>query len=215
MAKELCVQLVPLFNQLPLTDQEQIEALLKQAEHPRDEIVLDPLSKPQLIIVAKGKLRMETLASDGTKQVNQIIGAGDYAGTEWLFGETNQVTYLTATQNSLVCHLEMADFKALLAKLPALAYRLLRFTINQNHALQRQTYYLGLTRVEGWVMAYFNDQKMDQQSSVITLPFKLADLAAYLGTTPETISRTIKHLSDETKIEQLTKAKYRLLKMEK
>lgn len=72
-----------------------------------------------------------------------------------------------------------------------------------------------MTRVEEWVMAYFNDQKMDQQSSVITLPFKLADLAAYLGTTSETISRTIKHLSDETKIEQLTKAKYRLLKMEK
>lgn len=113
---ELCVHLVPLFNALPTNDQMQIEELVRHQNYQKSELVMDPTSSNNLVIVAHGGARLYTLDENGRENVTQILKTGDYAGENWLFGEVNTNTYVEATENSEICLLNQNDFLALMKK---------------------------------------------------------------------------------------------------
>ena len=72
-------------------------------------------------------------------------------------------------------------------------------TIN---ALRRQTQLMGLPNIEERVAAYLKQLVVDQGSMNVTLPLRLKDLASYLGTSPETLSRQLTHLQKQGKIDR-------------
>mgnify|MGYP003549892537 CR=1 FL=1 len=69
---ELCVHLVPLFNALPTNDQMQIEELVHHQNYQKSELVMDPTSSNNLVIVAHGGTRLYTLDENGRENVTQI-----------------------------------------------------------------------------------------------------------------------------------------------
>lgn len=74
---ELCVHLVPLFNALPTNDQMQIEELVHHQNYQKSELVMDPTSSNNLVIVAHGGARLYTLDENGRENVTQILKTGD------------------------------------------------------------------------------------------------------------------------------------------
>ena len=53
---ELCINLVPLFNALPIDEQMQIEELVHHQNYRKNELVLAPTSNNNLIIYEKKHL---------------------------------------------------------------------------------------------------------------------------------------------------------------
>ena len=186
---ELCVHLVPLFNALPTNDQMQIEELVHHQNYQKSELVMDPTSSNNLVIVAHGGARLYTLDENGRENVTQILKTGDYAGENWLFGEANINTYVEATENSEICLLNRNEFLALMKKKPELSIQLLEQNIIKVRAMHRQIQLLSLPKVEDRLLSYLQTYTKQVNKNSFTLPLKMKDLALYLGTTPETLSR--------------------------
>ena len=186
---ELCVHLVPLFNALPTNDQMQIEELVHRQNYQKSELVMDPTSSNNLVIVAHGGARLYTLDENGRENVTQILKTGDYAGENWLFGEANINTYVEATENSEICLLNRNEFLALMKKKPELSIQLLEQNIIKVRAMHRQIQLLSLPKVEDRLLSYLQTYAKQVNKNSFTLPLKMKDLALYLGTTPETLSR--------------------------
>lgn len=51
------------------------------------------------------------------------------------------------------------------------------------------------------IMAHLEDLSKKQEANVVTLELKKKDLASLLGITPETLSRKLKELENENRIE--------------
>lgn len=206
----LCVQLVPIFQGLAYNQQLKIEQLVCRTHAKKQELVLAPGDPDQLIILESGQLRAVHYTDDGHEKLHFLMNAGDYTCENWLFGEENTNTFLIDTTDSLVCRIAAKDFNQLLVSLPDLSYQLLKSMVNHNNQLLQQNAYLAIGRIEARLLAYFNDLTIQQQNQTITLPFNLKDLAAYLGTTPETISRKIATLVKTRQITKLSNLKYRI-----
>lgn len=186
---ELCVHLVPLFNALPIDNQMQIEELVYHQNYKNGELVIDPTSSSNLVILAHGGARLYTLDEDGHENVIQVLKTGDYAGENWLFGKINTDTYVEATESSEICLLNRNDFLALMKKQPELSIKLLEQNIGKVRAMRKQIQLLSLPKVEDRLINYLQEYAKKLGRNSFTLPLKMKDLALYLGTTPETLSR--------------------------
>ena len=64
-------------------------------------------------------------------------------------------------------------------------------------SLEQQSQFLMMERIEERLATYLIDLYKVTNNKQLTLPMKKKELAAFLGTTPETLSRKLKFLSDE------------------
>ncbi|EIT87726.1 transcriptional regulator [Parascardovia denticolens IPLA 20019] len=197
------MQLVPLFKQLPWEDQERIENLVHRRHFAKGEVVLRPGCPSQLVIVEHGRVHINRLNSDGATEFQGVMEGGDFTGQDWLFGHRNEDIFLEARSDTVVCTIPADAFHQLLVSQSELAYQLLRFTLDRDDRLQRQIHYLTLPRVEDRIRAYFADLGRQERSSRVHLSFSLAELASYLGTSPETLSRKMGQAQQEGSVLKL------------
>lgn len=186
---DLCVRLVPLFNTLSQENQIEIEDLVRKKTYQKGELVVDPSSDDNLIIVAYGGAKLYSLDENGHENITQILHTGDYAGEDWLFGKKNSNTYVEATENSKICLLNRKDFLNLLEDQSMLSIKLLEQSMTKMQSMQRQIDLLSLPKIEDRLSEYLQEYAVKVGKKTFNLPLKMKDLALYLGTTPETLSR--------------------------
>lgn len=199
---KLCVQQVPLFQRLPYHQQEQIEHLLQRRQVSKGELLIAPTADNQLVILEQGTAHLYQLTTTGTKHIQRLLKAGDYVGETWLLGTENTASFVEATANSTICILSRHDFTTLLNHQPQIAIKLLEGQAHQINALRWQNQLLAMPNIEERLLTYIKYQANQQDNAVIALPLKLKDLASYLGTTPESISRKLVHLEQTGIIER-------------
>lgn len=200
MEEELCVQLVPLFDQLSLPNQKQVEQLVHRYHADKNTIITRPNDENNLIIVESGKLKLYQLTDNGNEQVQQVLNTGDYIGENWLLGIENLNNYVETIDASKLCIINRQDFIRLLNNHTEIAIKLLERQAAKINQLQRQSRILGLPNIEERLLAYLKQLMKEQKSHIVYLPLKLKDLATYLGTTPETLSRKLLQLEQAGKI---------------
>lgn len=186
---DLCVRLVPLFNTLSQENQIEIEDLVRKKTYQKGELVVDPSSDDNLIIVAYGGAKLYNLDENGHENITQILHTGDYAGEDWLFGKKNSNTYVEATENSKICLLNRKDFLNLLEDQPMLSIKLIEQSMTKMQSMQKQIDLLSLPKIEDRLSEYLQEYAVKVGKKTFNLPLKMKDLALYLGTTPETLSR--------------------------
>lgn len=198
MEKEehLCVRLVPLFNHLKIADQRRINSLVRHFNYQKGETVFSPNDNPQLVIVARGSLKVYQLAPNGKEQLLRIVEPGSYEGENFLFGVKNQHLFAEALQPTRVCILKQEDFQKLLLDYPQLSLKFLAINARKNAQMQEQTQFLTMEKVEERLAIYLLDLSKATDSWQVRIPMKLKELAAFLGTTPETVSRKLKYLEE-------------------
>lgn len=186
---DLCVRLVPLFNTLSQENQIEIEDLVRKKTYQKGELVVDPSSDDNLIIVAYGGAKLYNLDENGHENITQILHTGDYAGEDWLFGKKNSNTYVEAIENSKICLLNRKDFLNLLEDQPMLSIKLIEQSMTKMQSMQKQIDLLSLPKIEDRLSEYLQEYAVKVGKKTFNLPLKMKDLALYLGTTPETLSR--------------------------
>lgn len=195
-----CAEAVPLFRGLSEENILEIEGLLHEKTFSKGETLYE-MENPSLLIVASGSLGVYQLAESGRQQLLRIAGPGDYVGENILFGAVNQNVYVEAREETKACLLSRKDFKNLLLAKPELSLKLLEMTARRMKDLEDQACFLLMEdvgeRLSTWLLAH------SEGRSEITVPMKWKDLAEYLGTTPETLSRKLKKLENEGVIRKM------------
>lgn len=191
--QHICVSLVPLFMDLPGKDQLKINSLAIHRCYQKGETIFQP-GDEKLQIVARGSMKVYQLSASGREQLLRVAQPGDYEGEKQLFGLENDSFFGEAMENTEICSLGKADFNRVLLGNPQLSLKLLELSTQKLLATERQTQFLAMERVEERLASYLLDLAKVAGSDQVQLSMKMKDIAFYLGTTPETLSRKFKLL---------------------
>lgn len=198
----LCVQLVPLFNHLDEADQWKINDLVQHQVYDKGSQIITPDNDPRLVIVARGNMKIYQLSASGREQLLRVVEPGQYEGENLLFGARNENLFGEALQKTEVCMLRQADFQELLLSYPQISLKLLEINAAKTTGVEQQTQFLLMEKVEERLAKYLLDLEKASGETEVQIPMKMKELAAYLGTTPETLSRKLKLLQEEGYIQR-------------
>lgn len=198
-----CISLVPIFNHLEPDQMDEIMSVTHPATYKKGELLYRPGdTSDTLYILHSGLIRIYRLAESEKEQLVRFLNPGDFTGELALFSESKHEAYAEAVKETQVCRMKRNDLQHFLLKYPAISLKLLQEFSNRLEKSERQTTYVSTEKVEARLALYLAELAK-KDGDTITLPMSKKDLASYLGTTPETISRKMGSLEDHHLIKQL------------
>ena len=201
-----CITLVPIFNHLDNDKLDEIMHTIKTARYEKGEnLYRAGQQSDSLYIVSKGKVRIYRLSESGKEQLLRILQPGDFTGELALFRRSVHESFADAMEDTAVCMITRHDLQKFLMKYPTIAIQILTEFSNRLDESEKQAARVATERVETRIALYLAECVEDQDGSLnITLPMSRKDLASYLGTTPETVSRKLTELENQGYIRQMT-----------
>ncbi|MGM0172919.1 Crp/Fnr family transcriptional regulator [Enterococcus sp. DIV0800] len=199
MEKSGCLYRVPLFNPLTIDEKNSIQCLIHHKTFQKGEIIFSPNSEEQLSIISSGAMRIYSISKTGKEQFIRIVKEGEYEGENYLFGLINDSLYGEAIKETKLCILYKTDFNRLIELYPQLSCRLLQLNACKTIEIEKQLRLLALDRIEDRLALYFCQLftlPAIIENKTIILPMSMKELANYLATSPETISRKLKNLQE-------------------
>ena len=145
--------------------------------------------------------RVYSLNEDGKETILGLLNKGDSEGQEHLFSTSARENFIQATTDAWVCSMTRNDFQKLVRQTPDLALSLLNDFGQKLVTAEKNTVRRNSMDAKQRIMAYLNDLSKKQGTNKVKLDLKKKDLAGYLGITPETLSRKLKELAKENKIQ--------------
>lgn len=203
---DYCISLVPIFNHLEKDQMDEVMSLIHSKSYKKGEDIYQSGNKSDaLYIVRRGRVKIYRLSESGKEQILRILNPGDFTGELALFNESVHDAYANALSDTDICMIKREDLQSLLLKYPNISMKILSEFSNRLAQSETQTMRFATERVEMRI-ALFLVESLDPrtQSQIITLPMSKKDLASYLGTTPETISRKLFEFEDAGLIKQLS-----------
>lgn len=195
---ELCIARVPIFQ--GLTRQEQLH--VAEFVHPtcvdKGETVHSPgQSVSRLLVMHSGQLKVSRTAANGEEQILRTVTDGDVVGERAFLTGRPAVDLVVALEDSRMCVFGHADLSALLRDYPDISQRMLRTLSDRLSSVERLLAAITSSDVNTRVAAYLLDLAGSTRAGVanVRLPMAKQEIAAYLGTTPETLSRRLGALS--------------------
>jgi len=211
-----CVSLVPIFNHLEDAQMDEIMLTAQSVTFKKREIIYHSGDKSDaLYIVYNGKIKIYHLSASGKEQLVRLLLPGDFTGELALVKESNHKAYAEAMVDTKVCMIKRNDIQSLLLKYPSIAAKILTEFSTRLEQSEQQTTRFATEKVETRISLFLAECIEDEeQSREINLPMSKKDLASYLGTTPETISRRLADLEDQGLIKQKTQRKIDILDLD-
>ncbi|AEB30771.1 putative transcriptional regulator, Flp/Fnr family [Carnobacterium sp. 17-4] len=202
-----CVSLVPIFNHLEDEQLDEIMATTHSVSYKKHELIYHAGDESNaLYIINKGKVRIYRLSESGKEQLVRILNPGDFTGEMALFSESTHEAYAEAMVDTKICMINRLDLQEFLVKYPSISLRILAEFSHRLEASEKQSSRFATEKVDTRIALFLVDylDKETVGTDELTLPMSKKDLASYLGTTPETISRKFNELEDRGYIKQLT-----------
>lgn len=215
MEGKSCISLVPIFNHLECQQMAEIMEVVKSVSYKRGEIVYRAGEQSNsLYIVSKGKIKIYRLSESGKEQLLRILFPGDFTGELALFNESIHEAYAEAMEDTSVCMITRSDLQKFLIRFPSISLKILSEFAKRLESSEKQVARFATEKVETRLALFLAEFADKELSDEITLPMNKKDLASYLGTTPETLSRKLAELEDLGYIKQLTNKKIKILDLD-
>ncbi|MBT9672051.1 Crp/Fnr family transcriptional regulator [Secundilactobacillus kimchicus] len=200
---EACVRLVPIFTGLSDAAIQAVAGLVKERHIEKDGFIFMAGSAADtLIIVASGQAKVVQETASGREQLIRVLNSGDFDGQAGLFTAGTRETTAQALTDTDVCVIERADFQQLLVEAPAVARNMLNVLGQRVVQLENQSAQTLTASVAERLANYLIETSAELSSRAFKLPLAKKDLAAYLGTSPESISRKLTAFSKAGLINQ-------------
>lgn len=200
--EHLCVAAVPIFKPLPHAQLEQIEALVHHTHFAANStLYLENSPANALYILHAGAVKIVRSSADGRQQLLRVLHPGDFDGDQGLLMDQQHQAQAVAMAPVTACVLYKKDFQTLLAQYPAIASQVIAALAQRIAALETQTT-LVTTADVATRLAHYLGELAEALGPTFTLPMKKKELAEFLGTTPETLSRKLRELEAAKVIKQ-------------
>lgn len=190
-----CIHRVPIFRALPPESVARLQqAMYHRTVAPAEVLVGAGEPVTRLIVVAEGLLKLSRTSRSGREQVLRELGPGDFYGELALFAEVESEGDLTAVVKTEACILDRAAVQAEMARVPQLAVPLVAAVAERLARAERTIGELALFDVGERLAAELLRlaEREGGAAARFELPMPWAQLAAKLGTTPESLSRRLR-----------------------
>lgn len=213
--KALCVSLVPIFNHLPANELASVAAMANSRSFQRGEFIHRAGEhSSQLSIVHKGRVKIYRLSESGKEQVVRILTPGDFSGELAIFSDYSHETYAQALEPVDICFVRSSDLQALLLKHPSISLHVLAELARRLAKSEQQSTSIATEPVETRIALYLANMVEQQGSMSTQLPVSRKDLASFLGTTPESVSRRLADFEEAGWIRQLGPRRIEILDLD-
>ncbi len=201
---DLCVTRVPIFQGLTFEEQLRVADFARPVVAKKGEIVSFPgQSVSRLLVIHSGHLKVSHAAANGQEQILRTVTDGDVLGERAFLTGHRPSDLAVALEDSRMCVFDHADLAILLRDYPDISQRMLRALSDRLFSVERLLTAITSSDVDARVAAYLLDLPGSIRDNVATvrLPMAKQEVASYLGTTPETLSRRLAALSASGLIE--------------
>lgn len=196
------ISTTPLFNGLP---EDQIAAVKKIAVkkyYQKGEIIFSEGDESKgFFVIAKGRVKIFKLSTEGKEQILHIFGPGQPFGEVPVFTGRKFPANSQAIEETHTLFLPRDAIVALITANPSLALNMLAVMSIKLNQFAVQIENLSLKEMPARLASYLiflaNEQNKGQ---VVTLNISKGQLASILGTIPETLSRVFAKLSSQNLI---------------
>jgi CRP/FNR family transcriptional regulator len=193
----------PLFAGLPDAQLNELATIAVDQTFKRGQSLFSEGSEATgFYVIASGKIKIYKLSLEGKEQILHIFGAGEFFGEVPVFAGGRYPAHAEALEPSRVLFIPKAGFFELIQKQPSLATNMLAIL---SLRLKRFTHLIedpSLKEVPGRLAAYLLLLGERQPNAeIFDLDITKGQLAALLGTIPETLSRILSRMSQLRYIE--------------
>lgn len=200
VSDELCVARVPLFRGLTHDQQLEVARLAHPTQLGRAEQAYAAGSDiSQLMVVHTGRIKISRTSPDGHEQILRVLEAGDFIGESAFLTGTHPDHEATALEPAQLCVFHHADVGRLVEKHPSIGLRMLQSVsrrLGETEArLAAVTSGDVTSRLADYLLDLPSHEGVDGHREVV-LPLAKKDIASLLDTTPESLSRQLRQLSD-------------------
>ena len=188
---------VPLFAGLNESDLDDLMAIVRINEHPRGELLFsDGEEAAGFFIVLDGKVKVYKLSPEGKERILHVIHPGGTFAEAAIFGEGLYPAYAEPLQASKLLFLPKDAFLALLRDNSRVSINMIAGLSKFLRQFANQIEDLTFKDVPSRLARYLMDLSRGTKQTVM-LPISKSQLASNLGTVSETLSRTLRKLSEE------------------
>ncbi|MCB8840657.1 Crp/Fnr family transcriptional regulator [Aurantimonas sp. VKM B-3413] len=201
---------------LPLSGSERTElarlAEIVEYRTPGSQILLEGESSRFLFLLATGVVRTHVTLTNGDRQILAFHWPGDLFG---LAAEGRYVASAEAVTPSTVYRFPYRELQDLLEANPGIQYGFFVKALHEWRAAQRQLIVMGRFDVSKRLAIFLldcstHDAFFEAKDGVLTLPMTRCDIADYLGTSAESITRAVAKLEREGLLARLSAREFRL-----
>ena len=193
---------VPLFSQLAPSDLERVSEISRERAYPRNSVILfedDP--GDALYVVAQGQVKVVLIGEDGREGILSGMGDGEFFGEMALVDDEPRSAHVIAMEDSTLLVLRREDFQGILKQTPGIALALLRELSRRLRRVDEKVGSLVLLDVNGRVAQLLLDLADEAGSERITRRLTHHTIAQMIGSSRETVSRTMRELVEKGYIE--------------
>lgn len=202
-AHTLCVARVPIFNHLGPHELSAIAKTAHMRTYNRGQFIhKSGDTSDHLYIIHKGEVKIFRLSDTGKEQLVRILRPGDFIGELNLFASTKHDSYAQAKQRSEICTISRSDVQHLLLQYPTISLHVLAEVTKRLSHSEKQTAAITTESINDRIWQYLLDLSENAGSNTFELPMSRKNLASYLGTTPETLSRRFTEFENNGHINQ-------------
>ena len=200
---------VNLFRDLPEDILTQIAETSHMKSFEKGRYISTPHDEGERIYFLKeGEVEVYESTDEGKKMIIDILKPGDIFGYESIASDSGAAVreqFIKANKDVVLCIMPKSDFLALLEKKPGLALRMIQDLSTRLSATEsrlRDTAFSNSdTRVLQELERLYTQYGKEQDGRrVLTRKFTHEELANLVGTTRETVTRTLSRLEKEGKI---------------
>ncbi|MGG3467071.1 Crp/Fnr family transcriptional regulator [Neobacillus pocheonensis] len=189
-----CLTSVPVFEGLNVVDRQLLQKVTRSRHFSKGEFIFQEGERSEtLFVVNEGLIKLTKISAEGKEQIVRLLFPGDFFGLSSLLKKDKHYVNAETSQNTVICYIEKKDFLTTMEKDAELAYR---FLLEVNERLcdaDESVGSLSLMEVDqrlARALILFH-KKMSPNKGSFILPITKKELASYIGTTPESVSRKL------------------------
>jgi len=194
-----------LFQDLSKADFASITENTQRCELKTDEVLFRQMSSAEdFFFLAKGKVKLYLLSVDGTEKVVDIINEGNTFAEAVMFKGIPQFPVNAETlSDSTILRINSQAYLNILSKSPQTCIKVMGCLSVRLHWLMNELDRLSLHNATYRLISYLleNIPSDSTESTEVNLSIPKHVVASRISVTPETLSRTLKRLSQEGLLE--------------
>jgi CRP/FNR family cyclic AMP-dependent transcriptional regulator len=193
---------VPLFSQLRDSDLERLARDMRMRTYPKKSVIISAQQRGDTFyILLAGQVKVMLIGEDGREVMLTLIRNGDFFGEMSLVDDEPSPATVIAMEESQLLLLHRDDFRRCLNELPGVAFGLLRALCTRLRDADNKIGGLILLDVPGRVARLFLRLADENDGAHVLKPPTHQVIAQMVGSSRETVSRTIRNFATRQLIE--------------